>query len=59
MKCPKCEGEMEVGIVKTKGGAPEQEWGSKVNWSKIGVENAHNIETFRCTSCGYLESYTK
>jgi hypothetical protein len=58
-KCAKCEGEMEEGILKPKGGAPTLEWGSNVNWTGVGVKNATDVTTYKCKNCGYLESYAK
>lgn len=59
--CPKCEGEMEEGfIVDTWGrvghGSSKQEWGNDRNF--IGqLKTKKQIATYRCTSCGFLESY--
>ena len=59
-KCPRCTGEMEVGFLlgrmqveKWVSGPPERNWigGVKMNTRSFPVE------TWRCKSCGYLESY--
>jgi predicted nucleic-acid-binding Zn-ribbon protein len=60
--CPKCRAEMEPGFVleQTYGamtwveGTPERSI-----WTGIKLKGRERIPvtTFRCTSCGYLESY--
>lgn len=64
-ECPKCKGEMEEGFTLdvTHGsrlvsgwvaGAPERSF-----WVGIKVKGKRHksITTWRCKSCGYLESY--
>ena len=63
-KCLRCSGEMEVGFLLDRmhsgaqaaewiSGPPEKKWigGVKTNTRSFPVE------TWRCKSCGYLESY--
>lgn len=64
MKCPKCGGEMEKGLIADQGYliAIKSSWGSELRMGGIlnfGLENKKEITTFRCKSCGYLESYAK
>ena len=66
-KCPKCAAAMEPGFIIDKGvpngsvSAPE--WAEGVPktsfWSglKLSGRERHAVTTFRCTACGYLESY--
>lgn len=59
MKCPKCGGEMDEGIVKPDGGyVGRQKWGKEVNWRGM-VKDGLTVKTFKCKTCGYLESYAK
>jgi len=68
MKCQKCDGEMEAGFVPDYGylseGAQSQ-WiegePEKSFWTGI-VQKGKRIlliESYRCTSCGFLEFYAK
>lgn len=63
--CPKCSRAMEQGFVvdqgdygsrtasKWHGGEPNQRW-----WGlKTDKGSMREVRTWRCTSCGYLESY--
>jgi Domain of unknown function (DUF6487) len=67
--CPKCAKSMEPGFVidKTYGedyssppewaeGAPEPSFWTGV---KLKDKQRHPVSTFRCPSCGYLESYAR
>lgn len=67
-RCPKCDGEMQQGFLldSADGGArlvsrwvegPPQ----KSFWlgTKVNLEDAIPIGTFRCKSCGFLESYAQ
>lgn len=66
IQCPKCKALMEEGFLldKTHGGnlsgqwiagPPERSfWGVKVHGKRIIA-----VRTFRCTSCGLLESYAR
>lgn len=66
-QCPKCNGQMEQGFVldftygtrlvsQWVAGAPEKSF-----WvgTKLPTEKLTPIGTFRCTSCGFLESYAR
>lgn len=69
MKCLKCGGEMQEGLTveyKVQGGntinwnIPKHEtWGNKLEkgFFNDSVDGEKNIKTYRCSSCGYLESY--
>lgn len=65
--CPKCEGYMEEGFTSdaTHGGVLTSKWiagkPEKSWWTGIKTKGRKKIEisTFRCTTCGYLESYAK
>lgn len=56
-KCSKCESEMEEGLLvdeyKGKSG-----WLKELN-SQFDLKNLKLLTTYRCTSCGFLESYAK
>lgn len=62
--CAKCRGAMELGFVPDNAdrcGILEQEWavGRPVD-GFFGIHVAgrtYTIRTYRCTQCGYLESY--
>ena len=65
-QCPKCKSQMEQGFVldNTYGARIVSHWGAgppeKSFW--FGTKLAHElipIGTFRCTSCGFLESYAR
>ncbi|KKQ92251.1 MAG: hypothetical protein UT17_C0003G0274 [Candidatus Woesebacteria bacterium GW2011_GWB1_39_10] len=60
-KCPKDGGAMEEGETKSKGGyAGKNIWGQGgLNWLGGFKKNEKPVITFRCNSCGYLESYSK
>ena len=65
-QCPKCNGQMEQGFVIDKGlnmqyvshwaaGPPQKSF-----WQGTSPPaNVIPIGVFRCTSCGYLESYAR
>ncbi len=63
--CPKCGKQMEVGFIvdKTYGGQSVATWmagppvGSFLTGVKVREEDEIDIRTFRCQSCGFLESY--
>lgn len=73
--CPKCGNSMEVGFMpewthpqlsvsKWYPGAPREAelklLGVKVGeWLDINAANMRVITTYRCSGCGYLESYAK
>ena len=62
--CPKCQARMEEGYIVDNDarwvvstwieGAPE-----KRRWTGLRVKRrrARNTESWRCTACGYLETY--
>lgn len=64
--CPKCNSTMEAGVMLDRGhgdvlnasewleGVPEKSF-----WSGVKTKGKERIkvETYRCTRCGYLESY--
>jgi DNA-directed RNA polymerase subunit RPC12/RpoP len=66
IKCIRCEGSMEDGYVLDRGhynarmvntwveGEPVKSF-----WSGLNVDDRqqYEVRTFRCTECGYLESY--
>jgi len=66
LKCPKCACDMEQGYVLEIGdgnfrsaarwiaGPPER---SMLFGTKVKDREQHAIQSFRCTRCGYLESY--
>ncbi len=64
-KCPKCGGRMEQGFVldNTHGGRLVSQWAEgapvKSFWvgTKLPDEKLVPIGTFRCSGCGFLESY--
>ena len=62
-KCSKCGTDMREGfvVVPVHCGVPfwvsdKPEFGA-FGGAKIEGKEAHSIRTFRCTKCGYLESY--
>lgn len=65
--CPKCTTAMESGFIIDKGiptgsvsapewadGAPERSFWTGL---KLRGRERHPVTTFRCPTCGYLESY--
>ena len=65
-ECTKCQGEVEIGFMvdHTDVGGHQAVWASGVPTqtfsSAAGVaksERTRAVVTFRCTKCGYLESY--
>ena len=62
--CEKCAGVMESGFVAdfTYGAVIQNIWMEgdyEKNWlgAKIKNKKKYLVETFRCTNCGYLESF--
>ncbi len=61
--CPKCKQQMQEGyladeasVARWYGGPPKRWLGMPlVRWAKTQLP----ITTYRCPSCGYLESYAK
>jgi predicted nucleic-acid-binding Zn-ribbon protein len=66
-KCPKCQHEMEEGFIAdvTYGGVVTSKWvegePEKSFWTGTKTRGKRQVEilTFRCSNCGYLESYAK
>lgn len=61
-KCPKCGGEFEEGLLPDKSylSVFQQVWGTKIQTFFGGgrdLDNQRKVVTYRCRSCGYLESY--
>lgn len=62
MTCPKCNGEMEVGLIA---GPRAVAWiedplhKSTLLGVKVREGKRLAIQTFRCIDCGFLESYAK
>ena len=65
--CPKCGAAMEDGFLvdHTYGGVEKPEWASGTPDASIWVgvrmkgRERHPVHTYRCTSCGFLESYAR
>jgi predicted nucleic-acid-binding Zn-ribbon protein len=63
MKCPKCQGEFEVGntVVWTpRGGIGKTRYTTQIETSKLGpakLKDEMIITTLKCKNCGYLENY--
>jgi hypothetical protein len=63
LRCPKCEGVMEVGYMPDLAGGftfPPSYWvegpPKKITWT-IRNRRRLPITAYRCTACGYLELY--
>src|SRR5262245_51400037 len=61
--CPKCNGEMEQGfVVDMAPGSRVSQWAPGAPFGMFALripKSRHPIGTFRCSSCGYLESYAR
>ena len=65
--CPKCQGSMSVGFIldATDSWSKVTSWveGAPVRsmWAgvKLGKKAKYEIQTWRCTRCGFLENYAK
>lgn len=65
--CPKCGSTMEEGFVLdvTHGGQFVSRWvagkpePSFWTGTKVRDKEQHQIQTFRCAGCGFLESYAR
>ena len=65
IKCPKCGATMQEGFIldTTYGGQLVSRWvagkpePSFWTGTKISDKDQHKIQSYRCTGCGYLESY--
>ena len=64
--CSRCQGSMSEGFVATDKdgmravstwveGAPDRRWYGL----KLGKKPKYEIQTWRCSRCGFLESYAK
>lgn len=66
-ECPKCRGAMEEGFIKDQdyGSVRTSKWvegpPEKSFWegTKTRGKTQVDVQTFRCTGCGYLESYAR
>jgi len=66
-RCPKCNGEMQQGFIidRVQGGSLVSSWfeGAPKRsfwWGTSAPEvNRMPIGTFRCSACGFLESYAR
>ena len=67
-RCPKCEGEMEQGFIldAMHGGQIASRWAAgapqKSFWTgtkAVSQDSVIPVGTFRCASCGFLESYAR
>lgn len=61
MKCLKCNGEMEEGVIsETQQAQRVAQWGVFHQSNILNrIENQVKIVAYRCKSCGYIESYAK
>ena len=64
MTCPKCQGNMARGFIAEAGGVTTvTEWteGLPENATLTGKpeESRFYVATYRCSSCGYLDSYAR
>ncbi len=68
VECPKCRQAMEPGFVLDRGHydlPSEPEWlegePDRSFWYRLKTKGRerHPVRTYRCTSCGYLESYAR
>ena len=65
IECPKCRGKMEEGFLKDEGEGKVLKWVEGTpEWSfwmgaKTRGKNQARVIAYRCTGCGYLESYSK
>jgi hypothetical protein len=65
--CPKCRATMERGFLvdNSYGAVAEPQWAEgpveKSFWTgvKMHGRERRRVETYRCQSCGYLESYAR
>jgi hypothetical protein len=66
--CPKCKGGMEEGYILDLGHSGYRQIASwisgppeKGGWLGLKIKDRQQLmlRTFRCTACGYLESYAK
>ena len=64
--CPKCSSEMETGFIAEFtlfGGRLQNNWvegvteKSSLSCVKVKGKKSYDVISYRCVSCGYLESY--
>jgi hypothetical protein len=57
--CPKCDGEMECGIILDHSYTElrSQQWKKGLPIHEERFRDLFDVRTFKCSSCGYLESY--
>ena len=66
-ECPKCRSKMEEGFIEevTRNSVQAAKWieGAPEKGFLLGLKTKgkrqHEIETYRCTRCGYLELYAR
>jgi hypothetical protein len=67
-RCPKCNGEMVQGFIfdvyggKVENwmeGAPKRSFWSGTGGAKISADKCIPVGVFRCSACGFLESYAR
>jgi len=63
LTCPKCKGTMETGIILDyrENAFTQNQWtlGNPERHLFKKMPTTKNVFTYRCTNCGYLESYAK
>ncbi|MGD9129259.1 MAG: hypothetical protein PVJ09_02115 [Candidatus Woesebacteria bacterium] len=63
IKCSKCKGKMELGFIGDSRTdlqiVDKQKWGTGLKWGWWGLKNNKEVKTYRCSKCGYLESYAE
>ncbi len=60
--CPKCKSKMEEGVVPDRSEDWQKynlQWGEKITRFGLGLKNASDIVAYKCTTCGYIELYSK
>jgi hypothetical protein len=62
--CPKCKGSMERGVSLdywSESFSMQSEWALQVPTGHLfkALPKGTRVTTYRCTECGYLESYAK
>jgi predicted RNA-binding Zn-ribbon protein involved in translation (DUF1610 family) len=64
LSCPKCKGSMESGLVRdyfslNSADCYQSKWSEGLPKVFGRHDSAKKILTYRCTQCGYLESYAR